>query len=403
MNAPKQASEHDEATLYPSDSLIVPVSGGATAQAPPLTLRQAIDRALGQNPQAAIAHAGEQDANAAAALARTALLPQLSFTEDISRGNDPVYVFGERLRQRQFTQADFALNALNRPQPIGNFSSRFSGSWMAFDSFKTRRRFAAPTCSRRAPLLPRQAANQQIVLHVVEAYQAVLYAQREVDVAEHEAADGRGAAHRGRRARKGRPRGRVGPHVGPGESRRAQAGADCARRATWNWRGPSCARQWARRICRSPQLQPIEPHEFPATLRLKRNWPGRQDAPRPGRAGHGPAGAGRGGRRGPLRLRPARQRLRQLGRRPRLAHRVPAATTGWPASRSASTFCPSASAISLRARAPPSSAIDAQMAQAPLAGAARGQPGAHSARRPPRSRWRRRARPWIRRPRACAS
>ena len=76
-------------------------------------------------------------ANASARLARTSLLPQLNFTEDISRGDDPVYAFGMRLRQRQFTQADFALNDLNRPQPIGNFSSRFSGSWMAFDSFRT--------------------------------------------------------------------------------------------------------------------------------------------------------------------------------------------------------------------------------------------------------------------------
>ena len=48
----------------------------------------------------------------AASQARTMLLPQLSFTEDISRGNDPVYAFGTRLRQRQFTQADFALELL---------------------------------------------------------------------------------------------------------------------------------------------------------------------------------------------------------------------------------------------------------------------------------------------------
>ena len=86
-----------------------------------------------------MARAGNQEAKSAATLARTQLLPQLNFTEDISRGNDPVYAFGMRLRQRQFTQDDFALNALNCPQPIGNFSTRFSGSWMAFDSFKTQR------------------------------------------------------------------------------------------------------------------------------------------------------------------------------------------------------------------------------------------------------------------------
>ncbi|HEV2473124.1 MAG TPA: hypothetical protein VGS41_10690, partial [Chthonomonadales bacterium] len=100
----------------------------------PLTLRQAIQQALGQSPDAALARAGSREATAGASLARTQLLPQLNFTEDISRGDDPVYAFGSRLRQRGFTQSDFALNALNRPRPIGNFSTRFSGSWMAFDS-----------------------------------------------------------------------------------------------------------------------------------------------------------------------------------------------------------------------------------------------------------------------------
>jgi outer membrane protein TolC len=61
-------------------------SGAQTTQ---LTLRQTIDWALGQNPEIAVARAGEKDASASSFLARTALLPQLNFTEEISRGNDP--------------------------------------------------------------------------------------------------------------------------------------------------------------------------------------------------------------------------------------------------------------------------------------------------------------------------
>jgi hypothetical protein len=37
------------------------------------------------------------------------------------------------------TQADFALNALNTPDPIGNFSTRISGGWQIFDTLKTER------------------------------------------------------------------------------------------------------------------------------------------------------------------------------------------------------------------------------------------------------------------------
>jgi len=158
----------------------------ATAAQEPLTLRQAINQALGQSPEAAIARAGNLDAQASATLARTALLPQLSFTEDISRGNDPVYAFGTRLRQRQFTQLDFALNALNRPQPIGNFSTRFSGSWMAFDSFKTQKQIHSADLFRQSASSSAKAADEQIVFRIVGAYQQVLYAQREIAVAQHE-------------------------------------------------------------------------------------------------------------------------------------------------------------------------------------------------------------------------
>lgn len=151
-----------------------------------LTLRQAINEALKQSPEAAIARARNREASSAASIARTQLLPQLNFTEDISRGNDPVYAFGTRLRQRQFTQANFALNALNRPQPIGNFAARFSGSWMAFDSFKTQRDIRRADLFKESSFSSANAVDQQIVFHVVGAYQSALYAQREIDVAQHE-------------------------------------------------------------------------------------------------------------------------------------------------------------------------------------------------------------------------
>ncbi len=173
------------AALVAAASAWGPAAARAQAQEP-LTLRQAIQQALGQSPDAAIARAGTLEARAGASLARTMLLPQLSFTEDISRGDDPVYVFGSRLRQQQFTQANFALNALNKPQPIGNFATRFSGQWLAFDFFKTQRTIRSADQMRQSAASGAQAVNQKIVLDVVAAYQSILYAERQVDVAQHE-------------------------------------------------------------------------------------------------------------------------------------------------------------------------------------------------------------------------
>jgi outer membrane protein len=155
------------------------------AQAP-LTLHEAIRQALGGSPEAQMASARNHEAKAGAAVARTQLLPQLSFTEDLSRGDDPVYVFGAKLRQQRFTQADFSVNALNRPLPLGNFSSRFAGSWMAFDSFKTQKAIRGADLMQKSAASSAKATNQKIVLDVVQAFQSVLYAEREIAIAQHE-------------------------------------------------------------------------------------------------------------------------------------------------------------------------------------------------------------------------
>ena len=161
-------------------------AGMQAAAQEPLTLQRAIQQALSQNPEARQAGAETREARAGAALARTQLFPQLNFTEDISRGDDPVYVFGAKLRQQAFTQADFAVNALNRPQPIGDFASRFSGQWLAFDSFRTQKMIHSADLMRKSTESSAKAVNQKVVLDVVQAYQGVLYAEREVAIAQHE-------------------------------------------------------------------------------------------------------------------------------------------------------------------------------------------------------------------------
>ncbi len=166
--------------------LLVFVAGAALGQQPSLTLREAIDQALGRSPQTAEASADVRAADAAAGMARTALLPRLSATEDISRGDDPVYVFGSRLRQQEFTQSDFSLNSLNRPAPINNFATRLSGQWMLFDWFATEKRIRGARLAAAGANSMTGAASQRVVLQVVQGYQAVLYAQRQADLARSE-------------------------------------------------------------------------------------------------------------------------------------------------------------------------------------------------------------------------
>ena len=160
----------------------------AGAQGASLTLRQAIDQALGKNPDAAVAQADVDAAKSGVGLASAGRWPRLNFTEDISRGNDPVYVFGTRLRQQQFAQSDFTLNSLNRPTPIGNFATRFEGSWMLFDWFGTRQQIKGARLGAESASSMSEQVKQGIVMRVVQAYQSVLFAERRVTVAQHQEA-----------------------------------------------------------------------------------------------------------------------------------------------------------------------------------------------------------------------
>jgi outer membrane protein len=152
----------------------------------PLTLRDAIQLSINLNPSRAAAQAETQEARAGVAQAHSQLLPQVNFAEDISRGDDPVYVFGTRLRQRRFTQEDFALDALNSPDAIGNFATRVSGSWLLFDSLGTQKNIRSAGLMKHSADEYAKAVDQKIVFDVVQAYQGVLYAERQVQVAEHE-------------------------------------------------------------------------------------------------------------------------------------------------------------------------------------------------------------------------
>ncbi|HLJ78373.1 MAG TPA: TolC family protein, partial [Acidobacteriaceae bacterium] len=158
----------------------------AFAQQPSLTLHEAIETALGQNPQAAVAEADARTAEAGVSLAHAALWPRLTATGDLSRGNDPVYAFGTKLRQQRFAATDFALNSLNRPTPIGNFATRLSGQWLLFNGFSTQRQIRAARLGSASAQSMSGAVREGLIYGVVQAYQAVLFAQRQVEVTQEE-------------------------------------------------------------------------------------------------------------------------------------------------------------------------------------------------------------------------
>jgi outer membrane protein len=89
-----------------------------TVDPSPLTLQRAVKIALEKNPLRKAALADTKVSSADVREARSVLMPRVTFSETATRGNDPVYVFGSRLRQQGFTADDFSLNKLNTPLPF---------------------------------------------------------------------------------------------------------------------------------------------------------------------------------------------------------------------------------------------------------------------------------------------
>jgi len=160
-------------------------SSMATAQTvSPLTLPQAVSMALEKNPLHKAAQADIRISTAAIREAKSPLLPKITFSESALRGNDPVYVFGSRLRQQNFTLADFALNRLNTPTPISNFSSRFSGQWNLFDGLQSWYGISRAKYLKQAAEQQLDRGDEELVYQAVQAYYGTLLAQRQVQVAE---------------------------------------------------------------------------------------------------------------------------------------------------------------------------------------------------------------------------
>jgi outer membrane protein TolC len=100
-----------------------------TAQTRTLTLAEAEALALEGNRTLA---AAEERAQAAALGAESAdgfLFPSVQATAGALRTNDPVGVFGTKLRQRRFQPSDFDIAALNDPDAVSDWTAGIGARW----------------------------------------------------------------------------------------------------------------------------------------------------------------------------------------------------------------------------------------------------------------------------------
>jgi outer membrane protein TolC len=142
-----------------------------------LSLQQAVETALHSHP--AITAAAEQikAADSRVEQARSGYLPKVNYQESFTRSNNPVFVFSSLLTQRQFTEQNFAIPTLNRPDFLNNFQSLVSVDQTLWDNRATKHQVRMAELGRTVSAEDERRARLNTMVRVIETYFAAQLAQ----------------------------------------------------------------------------------------------------------------------------------------------------------------------------------------------------------------------------------
>lgn len=153
------------------------------AQASTVTLAQAAEAVLANNPELAASQARVQQAAAGVRQADGARLPRVTLSLTATHTNDALAAFGLRLGQERVTAADFAPAALNDPDGINNLNTRIEVQAPLYTGGQVRARQHQARAGVRTAEQDDDATRQQLLLATVRAYQGVHLARADLQVA----------------------------------------------------------------------------------------------------------------------------------------------------------------------------------------------------------------------------
>lgn len=99
----------------------------------PVSLQEAVETALRENPDHRQARLEAARARQGARAARDVFFPRLQATTGYMRSVDPVAAFGTKLRQGRFSQQDLAFDVLNDPDPVEDWTVGAGFRWTLVD------------------------------------------------------------------------------------------------------------------------------------------------------------------------------------------------------------------------------------------------------------------------------
>jgi len=163
-----------------------------------LNFDQCVDAALRQNPDLFASRAQMEQAEAGLQQARGGRLPKVTVSLNGVRSNDALTAFGLKLSQRNATFGDFgagqfdptnpgvlaiAPENLNHPAAVNNFNTRIEAQLPLYTGGMIEGYIEQAQSYIRAAQQGDQAARQQVIFHVLQAYEGIHAARAYVEVA----------------------------------------------------------------------------------------------------------------------------------------------------------------------------------------------------------------------------
>jgi len=162
---------------------VVLVSAPLAAQSP-LSLKDAIRMGLEKHPAVEASKAGEAQAESRIRQARSGHLPKLNYAESYQRSNNPVFVFSSLLTQHQFTEQNFRIDTLNRPDALNNFQSQLTVDQPLYDAGQTRQAVRSANLMRSMAGETVRRTDIDVIMNITRAYYGAVLAAENLKVAE---------------------------------------------------------------------------------------------------------------------------------------------------------------------------------------------------------------------------
>jgi outer membrane protein TolC len=125
-----------------------------------------------------------EEADARVRQARSGFWPRVDVTETVQHGDQPVFVFSSLLSQRRFSEANFAIPALNHPDPLTNTRTGIAVEQRVFDAGLTLLAVRAAKLDRDMAAATQDDASRDLAFRAAQAFVRVLQLEAAVRAAD---------------------------------------------------------------------------------------------------------------------------------------------------------------------------------------------------------------------------